>query len=932
MEKKQPVEPPGKASQEKDPTRSEKPLDPVQQAIRYKAFKHTFSQQELGKLNDKKILKKLKKSRNLEEGYRRYLQKLKDSPSKLFFWDNPFHRLILLLRYRLPEYCKWAILTLAFILGINYIPGPTQHIVELMVARAIYDTAPIKRLPESLESYAHSARIVDMQGGIIKSYGRRLVTQKISENAKRALLACEDQYFLPHPKNPWYVNAFLIHAGVSWVNLAGAVKDTMYGRFRGGSTIVMQNAKKILGNSERTISHKLEEMIISYLLVSRFGKEQNLDFYLNTVPVGANIYGFPAAAHYYYRKELDELNMQQLVTIGSFIPNHFRQIAFYEVVRGKELNELSDSLRFHAEAAMAKINSALGHLRSLEEISEAAYRNWLLSDAESIRRIGFREFDSPLYGKEEWTSWNVVREITSRSYLVDDREISGTQLLLDEPGDVVIETGIDLSLVDKIKEIITDFLGSNEFQSILRTRNQAVWQQDLDLYLSRGRIPPYEDFSGFMEYLNRQINVGVMIINQQGEIVAYVGGKEFWQNSSGNDGNGVSDRNGNIIIDLMSRQARITPSSTVKPVIGYFAMVAANADLASTFADQPLEYRYVESAGQEIWLPRNWYSYDEPGRGSNRYLGRKYSLLEAQVLSVNTVFARLYTNRVLRNAMLSGLDEIGFAYDREDAKYWPFGIGATNVPVQQWLGVYNAFLDGYYREPTFVKRILLNDRVIYNYRSEASRQPVLLFGARPEREASMYALHEIVNQGTAGNIRSKFKYAGNLVSGKTGTAPEGRSSLFVSHFNPYRDRTAHADHNLTMVVAVTTNSGGHKNVGTSTHGPTLIAGQIYNHLFDRELRYMVDRNLEQARKENPQFRNNHVFLANTNRYLDELLNRRCGDRYIHENIIGIDGFEEAMQQILNSSNRIYAGRDDLFKQLVDYYCSQEKLVTTGPWQ
>jgi membrane peptidoglycan carboxypeptidase len=112
-----------------------------------------------------------------------------------------------------------------------------------VVARSLYDTAPISRLPEILESYAHSARIQDAQGTIIKSYGKRKVTEQIPAGARKALLACEDHYFLPHPRNPWYVNAFLIHAGVSWPNLEGAVKDTLMGRTRGASTIVMQNAK-----------------------------------------------------------------------------------------------------------------------------------------------------------------------------------------------------------------------------------------------------------------------------------------------------------------------------------------------------------------------------------------------------------------------------------------------------------------------------------------------------------------------------------------------------------------------------------------------------------------------------------------------------------------------------------------------------------------
>jgi membrane peptidoglycan carboxypeptidase len=931
MDKKPPVSPPTSSSQgqipDEDP--SGESLDILQQAVRYKAFKHTFAQQDVQELSDRRIVKKLKKSRKLEEGYYKYQTLLENNRWNTFFRSKPFRRL-LPAHFRFPRFDKWLLLIFGPLLVLNYLPGPTQHIVEMMLARAIYDAAPIKRLPQSLESYAPSARILDMQGSVIKSYGKRRVTQEIPARTKMALLACEDHYFLAHPKNPWYVNAFLIHAGVSWFNLAGALKDNLAGQKRGGSTIVMQNAKKILGNTERTFAQKLEEMVISYRMVSHFGKEKNLDFYINTVPVGANIYGFPAAAHYYFRKDLEDLNLQQLVVIGSFIPNHFRQVGFYEIMRGKELDELSESLRQHVAAAMAKTNSALTRLRKLEEISEAAYRNWLLSDAESIRRIGFREFDSPLYGKEEWTTWNVIRDVCSRSYLIDGRIVSGSQLLLDEPGDVVIETGIDLALVENIKKIIADFLNSKEYQQVLRTQNQASWRQDLELYQSRGRNPPYKDFEGFMEHLNREINMGVVIINQQGEIVAYVGGKEFGEAGGGENGAAGGQRAGhNHIIDLMNRQARLSPSSTIKPVTAYYAMLTANASLETTFADQPLELKYVESAGKEVWLPRNWYEYDEPGRGSNRFRGRKYSLLEAQVLSVNTIFAQLYTNRALRSAMLGGFDDIGLEYDREDAKYWPFGIGATSLPVQQWLGVYNAFLDGYYREPAFVKRILVNDRVLYDHRADAERQPVLLFSARPEREAQMYAMYEIANRGTAANLRTEFKHGRNLVSGKTGTAPESRSSLFISHFNPYRDRAAKTNHNLTMMVAVTTNTGGHKSVGSSSQAPTLIAGRIYNYLYANEFRKMMDRNLERARRENPHFRNNHVFLANINRYMEQLLNQKCGNGFIHENIIGIDGYEEALQQLLNSSNRIYTGRDDLFRQLVDYYCSQTRLVNTG---
>ena len=908
--------------------RANEPKRLKRQAIRLRALRYAFSPKELGNgIEEKDVRKRLKISKNLEESYLLYLQELKKNPTKkmVFPWDSPLRRFLFILIFWLPRFLRWSLWSLFILFVINYLPGPTQHIVEISAAHLIYKTAPIQRMPVKLESYAHSANIVDANGLILKSYGKREVTTKISSEVKKALLACEDHYFLPHAKNQWYVNFFLIHAGVSWFNLAGAVIDTLQGNTRGASTLVMQNAKKILGNTERTIRAKLEEIIISYLLVARFGKEKNLDFYINTVPVGSNIYGYPAGAKNYFKKDLSELNFQQLVTIGSFIPNHNRQLAFYEISSGKNFEELSPNRVRHAKAAMQKVNLALGWLLRQEEITDEQYQQWLLTDEESIHRIGLRDFSSPLYGEEEWSSWNTIKEVCSRSYLIDGRWVDGVSLILDVKGDVVIETEVDLTLAAHVKESITDFLGSNEYRSILRERNLNSWEKDLDRFRQRKVEAPFSDFDGFMERLFTDINVGVILINQWGEIVAYAGGKEFYSNNDSSGQNGGKKKNP-IIIDLMNRKATITVSSTIKPVVGYYTMVAKNVDLSATFPDSPLEYKYSKSADREIWLPRNWYGYDAKGKGLNRYWGRKYTLLDAQVLSINTIFARLYRQWDIRNSMLIGFNRIGLDYNREDAKYWPFGIGASSVPVQQWLGVYNAFLDGKYRKPTFVRRILVNDKVVYDRQSDPEMSPVDLFDAKRERKDEMYALYEVCQRGTGKSVKSEFKYYKNLISGKTGTAPNGKSSLFISHFNPYQNRMRHSEHTVTMIVAFMTNSGGYQNVGNSTEGPTKIAGRIYNYLFEKELERMMDEELEEAKHINVHFLNNHVYWANVNRYMDRLLNDKCGKEYIYENILGVDGYREALRQILNTRTKIYTGRDDLFDQLVDYYCMQDKIV------
>ena len=905
-----------------------------QEAIRLKAFRNIFSKKDVKRqLGDKKLIQKLRQSKLLEKSYANYLKELEKNPTKriIFPWDSYFKQILFWIQILGPYAAKWTLSIILLLFLINYIPGPTQHIVEILGAHAIYKTANIKRLPDTLESYAHSAQLMDMHNNIIKSYGKRQVTLEVPKKAQMALLACEDRYFIRHPKYPWYVNTFLIHPGVSWINLFGAIADNLRGNKRGASTLVMQNAKKILGNDKRTIANKLEEIIVSYILISRFGKEKNLLFYVNTVPVGGNIYGFPAAAANFYKKPLSALNYQQLLTIATVIPNHNRLLALYDISRGQDFNDLSETRRFHLKSAISKYNRGLKQLLDTEEINPAQYRDWLLTDEASIRKIGLREYKSPLYGEEEWTSWNVIKEVTARDYYVDGRRISGSQLLLDEKGDVVIETGIDLSITAKIKEIIQGFLASDYFREILRRKNKISWQKDLARYQKLMAEPPFQDFEGFMAYLNRHINIGVIVVNQQGEIISYVGGKEFLNGHGTEQDKKPAAQNKtpgshNVVIDLMNKKAKISPSSTVKPIIAYYAMATDKADLNTTFADKPIEYKYVETEDREVWLPRNWYPYNGRGQGDNRYFGREYSLVDAQLISINTIFARLYTDREIKSAMLAGFDEIDLDYNQEDAKYWPFGIGSSNVPVQPWLGIYNAFLDGYYREPRFVKRILVNNEVIYNRQADFQLRPKLLFDATQEREDEMLVLYEICNRGTASSISHDFKYFKNLVSGKTGTAQSERSTLFVSHFNPYQDRNVNAANNLTMIVAITTNTGGYKKVGNSSQGPVHIAGKIYNWLFEKEIQRMIDRKMTEAKKNNSHFRNNHFYWSNVNLYMDILLNDKCGKNYIHENIIGVDGYEEALEQILNSTNKIYTGKDDLFYQLVGYYCDQEKIV------
>ena len=755
---------------------------------------------------------------------------------------------------------KWACLGIGAIAAINYMPWPEQHCLEKYAARKIYETRIIQTIPDSPKPYGSSVKIVDANNRIIKSYGTRTFLKDIPEKAKEAVLACEDHYFRRHDNFPWYINAFMTHEGVSTYNICGAIIDTLKGDKRGGSTIEMQNVKNILGDSNRSYCNKIEEIILAYIISEKFGKDWNLDFYINNISMGNRISGLPAAANIYFGKKLRDLNMQQLVTLGSFIPNHNRQIALYEIAKGKDIAELNISMKHHAKESINKINSALEHLRSLDEITDKEFMTWKIRDEQSIRNLGFIEFNRNYYGIEEWTARNITKEICSSEYEIDERTVKGRDLLLNERGHITIETGVDTRLINNIKSNITQFLSSKHYDTILRMRNKDTWKKDMQYYIDNGIKPPYADFKGFMDYLHKHINIGVIAINQQGNIVAYVGGKEFGnQNSSQQASSQQSKPPGrNIIHDLVNQNTKINAGSTIKPIIAYYAMAFGNMDLQTKLRDWPLEYKYNHNEKKTIWMPRNWYKYDEKNPK-----GKTYSLLDAQVKSINTIFARLYTNSFIRNALLAGFDKVGLEYNKENARWWPYGIGAFDANVQKWLGIYAAFLDGYYQEPSFVTKILINGETIYDKNEDLTKKPILLFDNEQSRKTEMTALYEICKRGSGTAMKFRFKNYIGLVSGKTGTENEQKSSLFISHFNPYKDRKLHSDKTLTMMVIATTNTGGYKKVGFSTECPVKLAGTIYNGIYQEELEHENGEVIKHAIETNPELRNNLVYLANT---------------------------------------------------------------------
>jgi monofunctional biosynthetic peptidoglycan transglycosylase len=133
---------------------------------------------------------------------------------------------------------------------------------------------------------------------------------QISSHLKKIVVLTED-------------SAFYQHTGFDFQELENSLKKNLEkGRFaRGGSTISQQLAKNLFLSSEKTLSRKAKEALITIQLERHLTKNEILERYLNVVQFGEKIFGVKAASQYYFQKSPAELSILESSFLALLLPN-----------------------------------------------------------------------------------------------------------------------------------------------------------------------------------------------------------------------------------------------------------------------------------------------------------------------------------------------------------------------------------------------------------------------------------------------------------------------------------------------------------------------------------------------------------------------------------------------------------------------------------
>lgn len=133
----------------------------------------------------------------------------------------------------------------------------------------------------------------------------------ISPYLRKCVLTSEDPSFFDHRG---FINSAFKQS---------IVKNIKTKKFaRGASTISMQLVKNVFLTREKTLSRKLEEILLVYILENNriSSKERMLEVYFNIIEWGPNIYGIGEASRFYFNKMPHDLNVNQCLFLASIIP------------------------------------------------------------------------------------------------------------------------------------------------------------------------------------------------------------------------------------------------------------------------------------------------------------------------------------------------------------------------------------------------------------------------------------------------------------------------------------------------------------------------------------------------------------------------------------------------------------------------------------
>ena len=618
-------------------------------------------------------------------------------------------------------------------------------------------------------------RIYSSEGALIGEFGeerRQLIRIKEMPKAmKDAVLAAEDARFYEH-------------GGVDYIGvLRAGITNLWNARAQGASTITMQVARNVYLSSERTLTRKIYELLLTFKLEAGLSKDQILEIYMNQIFLGHRAYGFAAASEAYFGKPIKDISVAEAAMLAGLpkAPSSYNPITNPKRARSRQLYIIE---RMHANDFITEAQMVAAKAEPLK-IKTGGLASDVPSEyvAEMARQLVFAQ-----YGDETYT-----RGLNVHTTIKADQQLAAYKALRAGIMDYERrqayrgpEEFVDISTdpkqqIDDVLEALQDHPDNGDvFAAVVlevnakrivaeRSNGETIeivgdGLKPVQSGLSDKAAPKIKIIRGAVIRVVQtpkktwevtqlpEVEGAFVAMNpKDGGIQALVGGFDFAKNKF----NHVT-------------QAWRQPGSSFKPFI-YSAALERGFTPATVVNDSPLFFDAGVTGGQ-AWEPKNYDGKFDGPMTLRRGLALSKNMISIRVLqATGAKFAQEWVGK------------FGFDEDKHPA-YLTMALGAGSVTPLQMAAGYSVFANGGYRTTPWLITKITDERgktlvqTPEKVIDESSR-------AIDARNAFLMTslLQEVTRSGTAAKARVVLKR--DDIYGKTGTTNDSHDAWFAG-YNP----------------------------------------------------------------------------------------------------------------------------------------------------
>ena len=646
-----------------------------------------------------------------------------------------------------------------------------------------------------------ATQIISEDGKIINTYhieNRTFVEfDDLPESLVDAAIATEDVRFHRH-------------SGIDFRSLARvAVKSVLLGNVGaggGGSTITQQLAKTLFPREEATssfpgasliklVTTKFKEWITAVKLERNYTKDEILTMYMNTIFFGSNAYGIRSAANTFFAKDPIDLNIEESALLVGMVnkPTRYNPTINPDHSLKRRNHVLSQMYKYgylekEAYDSIVQLPIVLSYETKDHNSGLAPYFRDMLRrymNAKEPKKSSYKyseeyQADSLRWEKDQLYGW-----------LNKNSKPDGSSYNLDKDG-LKIYTTLNSKMQLYAEQAVAEHLGGNlqkSFFADMRWKRNKPFAVDVPAETAENLMKQARRWSDryrtmkdagaseseINKAFNEKVEMRVFSWNKKGYIDTVMTPNDsirYYKSFLRAAFVAVEPHTGNVLAYVggpnyryfkydNARQSKRQVGSTIKPFLYTLAMQEG-----FTPCDQVVNVPYSFEVGDTTWTPKS--------TDKDIWIGKTVTLKWGLTHSSNNISAYLM-KQFGPSAMVEMCHKLGIKSHLDEVP--SLCVGPCDISPFEMVSAFNSFPSrGVQIDPIFVTRIEDNrGNVLSNFAASKSE-------AISEESAYLMVnlMQGVVNEGTAGRLRSVYKLTGQL-AGKTGTTNDQSDGWFIGY-------------------------------------------------------------------------------------------------------------------------------------------------------